>query len=58
MIEDDFSKRMFMFNSLMATGLMYGVEIFSWKEWESLETIQIRHIRWCLGLHRYWGIYY
>lgn len=42
-MKDDFSKKMFMFNSLVASGLMYDAEMFGWKEWENLETVQIRH---------------
>lgn len=51
-MKDDFGKRIFMFNTLVASGLLYGAEMFGWKEWESLERVQIRYIKWCLGLHR------
>ncbi|KOX75457.1 hypothetical protein WN51_12201 [Melipona quadrifasciata] len=29
---------------------MYGTKIYGWREWTELETVQIRYIKWYLGL--------
>lgn len=41
-----------MFNVLVKSIFMYGVEIWGWEEREKLEVLQARYIRWTLGLER------
>lgn len=48
----DWDRRMMMFNILVKSIFMYGVEIWGWKEREKLEALQTRYIRWTLGLER------
>ena len=50
--EQDFERRMFMFNYLVKSIVLYGAEIFGWNEHKKLETIQEKYIRWCLELDR------
>jgi hypothetical protein len=32
--------------------LMYGAEIWRWKEHEEAERVQEKYLRWVLGVHR------
>lgn len=41
-----------MFDALAASDLMYGAEIYEWKKWAELKAVQIKYIKWCLGLDR------
>ncbi|XP_017763767.1 PREDICTED: uncharacterized protein LOC108553406 [Eufriesea mexicana] len=46
-------KRMWIYDKLVASVISYGVEIWGWKEWEEVEKIQTKYIKWCLGLDRW-----
>lgn len=48
----DWERRMMMFNVLVKSIFMYGVEIWKWQERGKLEALQTRYIRWTLGLDR------
>ena len=41
-----------MYDSLVASGLMYGAEIFGFKEREDLEIPQRQFIKWTMGLDK------
>jgi len=47
---NDFKRRMFLFDTLVKSVLLYGVEIWGWREEEVVERIQERYIRWVLEL--------
>ena len=38
--------------SKVVDSLLYGAEIFGWKEREKMEVIQNKYIKWCLSLER------
>jgi len=46
----DFKRRIWMFDHLVKSILMYGTEIWGWKECETVEKCQDKCIRWTLGL--------
>lgn len=48
----DYEKRMMMFNVMIKSIILYGVEIWGWKEWKEVEAIQERYIRWILRLDK------
>lgn len=48
----DYRRRVMMFDSLIKSMLMYGAEVWGWKEQEKLESVQIKYLRWVLGLDR------
>lgn len=48
----NWEKRIMMFNVLVKSIFMYGVEIWGWEEREKLEVLQARYIRWTLDLER------
>ena len=48
--KDDFKRRMRLYDTLVASVLLYGVETWGWKEYEEIESLQERYIRWTLGL--------
>lgn len=50
--KEDFGKRLFMFDVLVASVLMYRMGIYVQKEQAKLEAVQIKYIKWCLGLNR------
>jgi hypothetical protein len=50
--EGDFRKRMMMFESMVESVLIYGAEIWEWKEQEEVERIQEKYLRWVLGVDR------
>ena len=50
--KDDFKRRMRLYDTLVASVLLYRVEIWGWKEYEEIERLQERYIRWTLGLDR------
>jgi hypothetical protein len=39
-----------LFDSLIKSGMLYGAEIWGWKEREQLEAVQRKYIKWTLGL--------
>ena len=49
----DIKWRMKLFDSLVKSVVMYGVEIWGYREWEEIEGLQERYIRWVLGLDRW-----
>jgi len=53
----DWGRRLMMFNILVKSIFMYGVEVWNWEEREKLEKLQARYIRWTLGLERCTPIY-
>jgi hypothetical protein len=48
----DFRRRMMMFESMVESVLMYGAEIWEWKEQEEVERMQDKYLRWVLGVDR------
>ena len=51
--QDDFKRRMRFCDTLvLACVLLYGVEIWGWKEYEEIQRLHERYIRWTLGLDR------
>ncbi|KOC71279.1 hypothetical protein WH47_02363 [Habropoda laboriosa] len=46
----DFRMRMYLFDMLVLGVLMYGVELWGFKERAEIEKIQVRYIKWTLGL--------
>ena len=47
---DNYLVRAQMFQSLIEPVALYGCEVFGYKEYEELEKIQRKHLRWTLGL--------
>ena len=52
MFENDFVRRMMLFDYLVKSVLFYGVEVWGWKEDEKIEVIQDRFTKWTLELDR------
>ncbi|XP_068900490.1 golgin subfamily A member 6-like protein 25 [Tenebrio molitor] len=48
----EFGRRMRMFESMVESVLMYGAEIWGWKEREEVERVQEKYLRWVLGVDR------
>jgi hypothetical protein len=48
----EFGRRMMMFESMVGSVLMYGAEIWGWKEREEVERVQEKYLRWVLGVDR------
>jgi hypothetical protein len=48
----EFGRRMMMFESMVESVLMYGAEIWEWKEQEQVERVQEKYLRWVLGVDR------
>ncbi|XP_036148444.1 uncharacterized protein LOC118647508 [Monomorium pharaonis] len=46
----DWGKRLWLFDRLVWTVMGYGVEIWGWKERDSLERLKERYLRWVMGL--------
>lgn len=46
----DWVRRIKLFDSLVASVLMYGAEIWGWKERRKIESVHERYIRWILEL--------
>ncbi|XP_033214032.1 uncharacterized protein LOC117171088 [Belonocnema kinseyi] len=53
LFKEDCPRRMRMFEALVRSVLMYGVEIWGWKEYEEVEKFHEKYIRWTLGLDRW-----
>lgn len=49
---EDFERKLFIFNHLVKSVIMYGAEIWGWEEHEKVEAILTRYIRWILELDR------
>jgi hypothetical protein len=45
-------RRMMMFKSMIESLLMYGAEIWGWKEQEDVERVQEKYLRWVLVMDR------
>jgi hypothetical protein len=50
--EGEFGRRMMIFESMVQSVLMYGAEIWGWKEQEEVERVQEKYLRWVLGVER------
>jgi hypothetical protein len=48
----DFRRRIMMFDSLVKSVMMYGAEIWGWREQEGLERVQGKYLKWMLGVDR------
>ncbi|KAK5645963.1 hypothetical protein RI129_004427 [Pyrocoelia pectoralis] len=48
----DMEKKRWIFDKLVKSVMVYGAEIWGWKEWEKMEKIQEKYWRWTLGLDR------
>ena len=48
----NFRRRMMLFNIMVKTILFYGVEIWGVKEWNIVEGMQVKYLKWIMGLHR------
>ncbi|KAH0812552.1 hypothetical protein GEV33_010238 [Tenebrio molitor] len=48
----EFGRRMMMFESMVESVLMYGAEIWGWKEQKEVERVQEKYLRWVLGVDR------
>jgi hypothetical protein len=48
----DFRRRVKMFDSLVKSVMMYGAEIWGWREQEGLEGVQGKYLKWVLGVDR------
>ncbi len=51
-LKNDFVRRIWLFDSLIKSVIMYGAEIWGWKERESLERVQAKYLKWTLGLEK------
>jgi len=49
LFKNDFRRRMILFRYLVMGIIMYGAEIWGWREREELEVIQKKYIKWSLG---------
>jgi len=50
LFKDDFRRRMILFRYLVLGVIMYGAEIWGWKERGELEVIQKKYVKWSLSL--------
>lgn len=48
----DIKWRVKLFDAVIKSILMYGVEIWGWKEWDMVEKVQERYLRWIIGVDR------
>ena len=46
----NFKIRMHMYDSLIASGMMYGSEIYGWKRYDEIESVQRKYVKWTLGV--------
>jgi hypothetical protein len=50
LFEGDYTARCKLFDTLVKGIMMYGAEVWGWQEHRTLETIQMKYLRWILGL--------
>ena len=55
--KNNFKLRMLLFDKLIASIIMYGAEIWGWKEQSKIEKIQTKYVRWILGLDTQTPVY-
>lgn len=48
--KNNFERRIKMYGSLVKSIMLYAAEVWGWREVESLEKLQIKYIKWVLGL--------
>lgn len=48
--KNNFERRMKIYNCLVKSIMLYAAEVWSWKETEKLERLQVKYIKWNLGL--------
>ncbi|XP_076301434.1 uncharacterized protein LOC143219315 [Lasioglossum baleicum] len=48
----DWGRRLWLFDKLVWSVVSYRVEIWGWKEWEGIERLQERYLKWILGVGR------
>lgn len=48
----DWERRMKIFEWLVGSVMAFGAEIWRWREWEKIERMQERYMRWVLGIDR------
>lgn len=48
--KDDYRRRIWIYKTLVMSVMNYGAEIYGWKERSELEKVQLKYIRWTLGL--------
>lgn len=48
----DIRWRLKLFDSIVRSIALYGVEIWGWEEKEEIEKLQERYLRWILGVER------
>lgn len=48
----DIRWRLKLFDSVVKSTMMYGVEIWGWKEWKMMESLHETYLRWILGVER------
>jgi len=46
----DWERRMKIFECLVGSVVAFGAEIWGWREWDKIERVQERYMRWVLGL--------
>jgi len=56
LFKDDFKRRMMLFRDLVMSVIMYGTEIWGWRERGELEVIQKKYVKWLPPL-LYAGLY-
>ena len=49
---EEWKKRMRIFDALVESIMMYGVEIWGWRGWEEVEKIQDTYIKWVMKLDK------
>ena len=50
--KENYNRRMMMFDYLVKSIILYGVEIWGWKEYQEFEGLQERYLRWILRLDK------
>ncbi|KAJ3654943.1 hypothetical protein Zmor_014093 [Zophobas morio] len=53
----DNKRRMTMFDSLIKSVFMYEADIWGWREYEEIERVKEKYLKWTLGLEKYTPAY-